>query len=785
MLILAIAASLVAGGPAGAQVEPVDEADLADRLISAVRIVGLERIDEQLVRNNIRTSPGDPLDYTIISEDIARLTRLGQFGPPLDAVVDLQRDGTVHVIFRVTEQPLIAEVQVVGNTLVTDQDLRAAIGIPRGAPRDEFQIENARRAIQDVYRSRGHYLAAVFVDESELEETGILLFRIVEGPRVRIRAIEFVGNEAFTDRQLLPEIETRAAMVLLRRGELDEEQLRDDVAALDRFYRDRGYLDVRVDRQIEISPDEREAKVVFLISEGRQYRLRSVRTERRDGRPLDTYSPQQIAELLAIKPGDVYSGDRLRRSVEIVRDAYGRLGRIGAGVVETLPFRIDETAQVDLILVISEGAPATVGLVEIQGNFLTRDNVIRRHIRLQPGRPLDATEIDRTTRRIRETRHFNDVRITIQDPHPDNPEERDVLVEVRERNTGSMTFGAAFGTDQGFFGEISLTQTNFDLLDTPESFGELISGRAFRGAGQTFNTTFRPGNEIFEYSMSIHEPHLLESDYSLTVGGSFFRRIYRLYDEQRISGTFALGRRLGDVWNISLRGRGEQVRLTSIDEDAPVDIFDAAGPDIVTSLGLRLTRSTFTTLTRPGNGSRLTLSYDRVGAMGGDYHFHRVGADHTLILTVDEDFLGRKSTLRFNSEVGYIFGGDAPIYERFFRGGRTFRGFRFREVSPKGVDSNGDPTNEPVGGEWMVFFGAQYEFPIFGDAITGVGFIDTGTVTDSPGFDDYRVSAGAGVRLYIPQFGPVPIAIDFGFPIVKQRSDREQLISFTVELPFN
>src|SRR5690606_28589264 len=115
-------------------------------------------------------------------------------------------------------------------------------------------------------------------DESELEEAGILLFRIVEGPRVRIHAIEFVGNEAFSDRQLLPEIETRTAMVLVRRGELDEERLRDDIAALDRFYRDRGYLDVRVDRQIEISPDEREAKVVFHISEGRQYRLRSVRT---------------------------------------------------------------------------------------------------------------------------------------------------------------------------------------------------------------------------------------------------------------------------------------------------------------------------------------------------------------------------------------------------------------------------------------------------------------------------------------------------------------------------
>ncbi len=772
-----------------AQPPAQDTGDLVDRLVSDVVISGLERVDEQLVRNNIRIAPGDPYDPHVVRDDVARLSLLGQFRF-VTAAAQLQNDGTVRVIYQLTEQPLILEVQFVGNTLVTDQDLRAAVAILRGSPRDEFQIENAQRQIEHVYRTRGHFLASVSVDEAELEQTGILLFRIVEGPRLRIRAIEFVGNEAYSPKELMPEIETRTSLILFRRGELDEDRLSDDVAALNRFYRDRGYLDVRVDRQIELSPDEREAKVIFLISEGRQYRFRSVRTERRDGQPLEVFAPEQLAELIAIRPGDVYSGDRIRQSIDIIRESYGRLGRVGASVVASEPFRFDESAQVDLVLVIEEGSPATVGLIDIQGNFLTQDRVIRRHIRLQPGRPLDFTEIDRTTRRIRDTRLFNDVRMTIQPALPRDPESdalavHDILVEVKERNTGSINFGVAYGTDTGVFGEISLSQSNFDLFDFPDSFSELFTGRAFRGAGQRFNMVFRPGNEIFEYAASVTEPHLFETDFSLTIAGSYFRRFYRRYDEERMSGNLALGRRLGDVWEVALRARAEQVRLSRIDPEAPVDVFDAAGPDMVTALGIALTRNTFSTIARPGNGSRLTLSYDRIGALGGDFSFNRINAEHVIILTVNEDFLGRKSTLRLATEVGYLFGGDRPpIYERFFRGGRSFRGFRFREVSPKGLTPGGMVADDPIGGEWMIFFGAQYEFPIFADAVTAVIFTDTGTVTDSPGFDEYRVSIGAGVRLYIPQFGPVPIAIDFAVPIMKQDGDETQPLSFTLEMPF-
>lgn len=756
------------------------EADFADRPILAIQIDGLKRVQEQLVRNQLRSAVGDPYDPQTVKDDVALLYRLGEF-KSVTAEAELQPDGAVVLIYRVIEAAIIAEVQVVGNKVIPDQDLLAATRLVRGVPRDEFLIENAKRAIAALYRRRGHYLTTVSVDESELEETGILFFRVIEGPRVKIRAIEFDGNQAFTYEQLHAEIKTRTALPLFRRGELDEERLIDDVAALDKFYKDRGYLDVRVDRTVGLSPDNTEVKVTFLIVEGRQFTLRSIQTE---PDPLRVFARDQIAALMVIKPGDVYRRDKIRKSLQVLQDTYGLMSYLDVRI-DASELRRGDKPQVDLLLQIDEGKQYRVGLVHVKGNFLTRDKVIRRHVRLHPGRPFDAREIGRSTDRIRQTRLFNDVHITVQDPDPDDPEYRDVLVEVKEANTGSINFGVAAGSDTGVFGEFSVVQRNFDITDLPESLRELLSGRAFRGAGQRFSMTFRPGAELFQYVVSLTEPYLFDTNNSLRVSGSFRDRRFRRYDEQRVRLAASLGRRLGDVWNIAANSRFERVELDNIDPTAATDVFDAAGPDDLTSLGLSLTRSTLRTITRPARGSRLEFSVDQVGALGGSFNFTTASAEYTVFLSVHEDFLGRKSILKLNSRVGYIFGGDAPIYERFLMGGRSFRGFDFREVSPKGIRADtGTRGIDPVGGRWLVFLGAQYEVPLIQEALTGVVFLDTGTVTDDPGFDKYRSSIGAGIRIYIPQFGPVPIAFDLAIPIEKQAGDRTQVLSFSVELPF-
>jgi len=761
------------------------EADLADRPISAIRIDGLQRTDEQLIRNNIRAAVGDPYEAQTVREDVNRLYSLGKF-KFVTAEAELVADGSVRLIFTFTEQPLIREIQTVGNKTIPDEDLLGAVQLMRGLARDDYLIEKAKRDIEALYRKKGFYLTSVSIDESELQQRGLLIFRVIEGPRVRIKAIEFSGVEAFRPKRLMAEIKTRTHIFLLRGGVLDEDVLVNDVAALASFYKDRGYRDVRVDRLIDLSPDNTEAKVTFLVDEGWLYTLSSVRVENaeRPGEPLAVFSPEQIAALLEIKTGDVYSQDKLRKSLKAVEDAYGVMGYLDARVAP-YELRSGPEPRIDLLLRIQEGKLYKVGLVRINGNFLTKEKVVRRLVRLRSGRPFDSTELEESKRRIDRTRLFGDVRITVQEPDPEEEDYRDVLVEVKEKNTGSMNFGIAVGSDSGLFGEISLIQNNFDIADYPKTFQELVTGRAFRGAGQRFAMTFRPGSEIFQYSVSVTEPHLFETDYSLSGSGSYRQRVYRQYDEERITGALALRRRLGDIWEAGLRTRAEHVKLSDIDYDAPIDVFEAAGPDNLTSLGVSLTRTTIGTITRPGRGSRLELSLDWMGALGGDYDFYTAQADYTVFLTIREDFLGRKSILKLDSRLGYIFGGDSPTYERFYLGGRSFRGFEFREISPKGIRADtGELGDDPVGGEWLIFLGAQYEFPLFQETITGVVFLDTGTVTEDVGVEDYRVSVGTGLRLYIPQLGPVPIAFDFGFPIVSEPGDDEQLFSFSAELPF-
>lgn len=776
--------SWTAVGTAHGQELVEQDENLADRPISSIRLVGVDPDVEGLVRNNIRTAVGDAYHGDTVRGDVSRVYNLGRF-MFVTAEAQLRDDGSVEIIFTLTMQPTIQSVQTIGNRAISDQELRSIIRQVPGGPRDQYLIEKAKRDIRAAYREKGYYLTDVAVDESNAVERGLLIFAIIEGPRVTVRVVEFAGAEAFTAKRLAAQVKTRTHMLLLRQGVLDEEVIATDMAALDRFYKDRGFLDVRVGHTVALSPDNTEAKVTFLIDEGRRFTLRSVRTENRvdPEQPLSVFTHEQLAALLEIKTGDVYSRDKLRKSLGIVEDAYGIMGYIDVLVTPT-ERRSGPEAEVDLVLAIDEGGQYKVGAIQINGNFLTKDKVIRRLLRVKPGRPYDSVQLAESVRRIRQTRLFNDVRVTVQDPDPFDPEYRDLLVEVKERNTGSVNFGIAVGSDSGVFGDFSLNQTNFDIADVPRSFRELVTGRAFRGAGQRFSMSFRPGDELFQYAISLTEPHLFETDYALTVGGFWRQRVFRDFDEERVRLNVRLARRLGDIWEIAASTRIERVELTDIALDSPTELFRDAGPDQISSVSLALTRTTVRTITRPGRGSRFELSVEQVGVLGGDFDFTKVQADYAVFLTLSEDFLGRKSILKLNSRVSRIFGSRAPIYEQFYLGGRSFRGFDFREISPKGIRIDGEPSDEPVGGEWLFFVGAQYEFPLLTETVTGVFFLDSGTVLDSVGFNDYRVTLGGGIRLYIAALGPVPIAFDFGFPIQAEDTDEERVLSFSAELPF-
>ena len=254
-------------------------------------------------------------------------------------------------------------------------------------------------------------------------------------------------------------------------------------------------------------------------------------------------------------------------------------------------------------------------------------------------------------------------------------------------------------------------------------------------------------------------------------GSLYFReQIYNEDTEARGGFGFTAGRKFNDQWTGYVRFRIEDVAIHDVAAAAPPDYQNVIGEHLLIGFRLGLTRDVRNSFMRPTEGSLLDISFEEVT---GDYTFPIVNLDYNKYWTVYKraDGSGRH-VLAWHSQVAWA-GSDAPVYERFYDGGnRSLRGFAFRGVGP---DING----YKVGGDFMINNSLEYQIPLkANDQIYAVAFIDSGTVESQMEIKDYRVTAGVGLRFVVPMLGPVPIALDFGFPIVRGPHDNEQVFSF-------
>ena len=753
--------------------------DLTDRPIARVGIEGLADVPRQLVLNQIRLVQGSPYDAKTVQQDIVRITHLGRFAS-VQAVVQPQEDGSVSVTYVVKEQPLVTEVEIVGNKALSDQELLPLVLLQAGDPADSFLIDRAIKQMKQAYRQAGYFATHISYDKALLANSYRLVFQIREGLRVRIRQIQFKGNRTYQHKQLRSKIQSNTYIPILRPGVLSRQQLDADVSHLRDFYRDEGYLDVQVGRKIVLSPDQRDAQVEFVIDEGRVYTVSDIQI---DGNTL--FSRDQLLETMVLKVGGTFVAEHQRRSQQALTDLYGKLGFIEATIeINRLFHEIKPT--VSLLVTVTEGVPYLVGTISVRGNQLTQDKVIYREIRgMKPGRRFDRSGIKLTEQLLSQSSLFSEGKVTILGDS--SHFERDVLMEVKEANTGSLSFGAGVSSDVGLIGSIDLIQRNFDIADLPASTGEFFTGKAFRGAGQYFALSLQPGNEQSRYSVSFREPAMFETDFSFDTHLFFFEREREDWDERRFGNTLGFGHRFGDVWSVSMRLRAEEIDIKDIEVDAPIDVFQVQGDSVITSIGFSVSQNTTDNRIFPTEGTRLQIGISQVGALGGDYNFTQVDLAWRQFWTVDEDFFGRRTVFSVKLELGYLFDEDkAPIFERLYAGGhRSFRGFRFRGVGPRGIRNDTQTEgDDPVGGDWSFLLGMEYNFPIYQQVVRGVLFADTGTVEDDVGLNDYRVSVGFGVRLKIPFLGQAPFALDFAVPIAKEDSDETQTVSFDLALPF-
>lgn len=768
--------------PAGKAAQPVDPTKAPEE--APPQQIDPETLD--LIRNQLRLKAGAPFSAELVTQEMSRLNRLGRF-ERVESSVALQQDGSVDLIYTVTLQPVIRSVQTVGNKAYSDQELGKLIDILENTPVDSTRLDRACRRLEEKYREKGYYNVLVTVDEYELQENNIVLFKVREGDKTRITEVRFEGNVSFTGRELNQNIKTEEAWLFnfFDRGRIDNDVLSDDVSALVTFYRDNGYLDVRCDRVITPSRDGKEAIVTFVIDEGPVYTLRNLSIIYGPTGTEEVFTQEQILGLMSLKQGGVYSEIGLKKSIDAIRNAYLRLGYVDATVNKREQRDVNQP-QVDLLLIIREGRPYTTGQVIIRGNSLTRDDVVRREVQFYPDRPLDGTQVEETKTRLTAAQLFagGSAKVTLQPENTENPGYRDVLVEVDETNTGTFSIGGAVNSDSGLAAYVSMTQRNFDISDTPDTFGDFFNGDAFRGGGQTFNISASPGSEQQIYSIGLSDPYMFDSDYSGAGQGYFYTRYYDAYDETRIGTKFQLGRRYGSRWSARLPIRIEQVDLSDIDDDAPLEYFQWEEPDVLFGAGLTLGRSSVDNILRPSKGSKVEFGFEQVGGVAS---FTSVKGEYSLFASLAEDVLGRKTVLQLTTRASYILqdSEDVPFYEQYYLGGQSFRGFAYRGVSPVGPNRNGEILSDnPVGGTFSFFAGAELRHPLYEDILAGVLFVDTGTVVDEIGFDQYRVSVGFGLRIYVERLSPAPLAFDFGIPIMKEDTDETRSFTFSVDVPF-
>ncbi|MDX1563972.1 MAG: POTRA domain-containing protein [Phycisphaeraceae bacterium] len=755
--------------------------DFEGRPVAEIRVLGTGR--KGLVLNQIELKAGDPYSARKQQISLSKITRLQWFSRA-KVRIEVKPDRSLIVTFIVEERAPLARVKIRGNKRFDDATIRKLVLLRPGSPLDRLAIDKSIDRIIAKYRDSGYHLTRVVVDEQKLRaDPPVLELVIREGPLISIRKVVFEGNRTFDDYLLRKNIETKAAG-WLESGTFDRKTVDLDVVRLRQFYNQRGYLDAAVSRDILISENQQDAKITFLIQEGPVYTVRSIHIE---GARL--FSDQQVLRAIPLKVGDVFSFDRQRAAQKAISDLYGRLGHLNPRVRFE---RVPGQTRVQLKIMIDEPRRYIVGDVIIRGNELTQDRVIRRELRgLEPGRPYDGPGLAESRKRLRELGLFRDAEFTLLGDKED--ETRDLLVEVEETTTGSLRFSAGISSDAGVLGAIELTQRNFDIDDVPESIEEFFAGpppgQSFRGGGQYFKLELVPGDKVQRYSIRLREPYLFDTEFFSDQSIYLFTREQETWTEERFGGSIRPGRRFGDTWSVEATLRYEDIRVSDLESEAPVDVFAVEGDNTIDEVGLAIGYSTVDSRIFPTRGERIRLGVDRVGWMGGDFDFTRMTFDYNAFTVVEEDFIGRQSVLGLRLSSGYIFQENAaPIFERFFAGGHSsFRGFERRGVGPRAVRNDtltlGD---DPRGGRFLFLAGLEYNAPLSEEHnLRYVLFVDSGTVQDRVSLDNYRVAVGTGIRIQIPQLtGQAPFAFDFAFPLREEPGDQTRVFSFSIALPF-
>ncbi len=749
--------------------------------VDSIRIEGNSRVEEAAIRVRVHTPIAKPLDPAMIEQDVRSIYGMGFF-QDVQTAVEVS-EGRRVLVFRVTERPLLRDVKIEGNKKVSKEDLETALKI---RPRTILDLEKIHKGIEEaqkLYDQKGYKDARITFKTSEPQNGEVVLtFEVAEGKVVRIQKIIFEGNRQFSARKLKGILQTKEEWLfsfLTSAGNLDPDVLKTDVERLTAFYYDNGYVNVRIDEP-QVERKKKGLEVTFRIDEGDQYKVGSVKIS---GDLIA--SEQDLAKNLETKIGEVFRASHLRKDIFALTERYGDEGYAFVNV-EPLTGVDPDKKEVGITFKVDKGPEVYFDRIEVSGNTKTKDEVVRRELKVLEQQRFSGSKLRDSRTRVQRLGFFQEVNMATQ--RSDQPDKINLLVDVKEAQTGAFTAGAGFSSADRFLFNVRLSENNLF------------------GSGDRISANADIGSIRQDYTLDYTNPYTLDTYFTTALSAFNFRldfddftrrgtgfSVQELYPFTGLGYKSLLGLSLEEV-RFGLEYKLEQSNIGNLGRSFRV-------PSIASEEGNALTSSVIPTLVRntlnhpfdPTDGSRQDVSVQFAG-VGGDakflvvegrsrwfYPFYRSPSIGTFVASTG----GRVGWGVGQQGRG---GTEIPLFERFFPGGiNSVRGFRTRTLGPREpvFDLNNHIVDTtPVGGSSQLIINNELIFPIIeGLGLRGVFFFDMGNAfSHTQGLDlgALRYAAGWGFRWLSP-IGP--LRIEIGYPLDRKKNEKSSVFLFSFGAP--
>lgn len=763
----AIGTSLNEAQLAGSSISPfnIAIAHAQSGTVRAIRVTGNRRVEPETVKSYLKFGVGDQYSAFAVDESLQSL-----FGTGLFSDVSIDKSGST-VTVSVEENPVINKVAFEGNKEVDNASISAEVQSKTRAIYTRARVQSDIQRILDLYQVRGIFTAKVEAKIIKLPHNRVnLVYEIVEGDATKVKSINFIGNQAFSDSQLKDVITTGESGLLsfLKSNDIyDPDRLNVDRELVRRYYLSNGYADARVLNAVaDIDAEGKAFFITFTVDEGELYRIGNVNVET----TVAAINVDVLGSSVLTKPGAIYDATKIDKTIEALTLAVSAQGYAFAQVRP----RIERDAigrTVGITYMIEEGPRVYIDRINVYGNTRTKDYVIRREFRLVEGDAYNRLLVRNAKKRLQRLGFFEKVDISRETGS--SPDRVILNVSVVEKNTGELSFGAGYSTSEGVIGDISITERN--LL----------------GNGQFLRLSLGGSFERQQIDLSFTEPRFL--DMNLAAGFDIFHKEIDRSDEsnfknRKTGGGIRLGFPIAENIRGAVRYTFTRDDIYEVENDATDAIKQQEGVSNISSVGYTLTYDTRNHRSKPNRGLYLSVSQDFAG-VGGDVNYLRTVGEARAYYP-----LWNKITL-----VGRVIGGviagtggdDVRLNDHFFKGGETIRGFESGGLGPR--ERNGD--RDALGGK--VFYAATVEarFPIpyltENTGISGAVFADAGSVYDvdlpnnttTTAFDEDSIRASVGISVLWDS--PVgPIRADYSHVLQKEDFDEEEVFRFGASTKF-